>query len=175
MKEGVPGDILWFSLGTKIAVREHRIVPEEEYDRFLAGVTDPHKANHSDTVVDLPRTLLVQMAAVDYAYSLNMMANGAHGTCHDAPAIRCCRRWRTTGGITSVRAGPSLRTSGPSQPRAGSNYYHESSRHRIECTPQDREPIVNVDWGLHITEMMAGAVKSAKSGQRYEMTTTINN
>ena len=61
------------------------------------------------------------------------------------------------------------------QPTPGAfNYYHESSRHFIDCILQDREPLVNVDWGLHITEMMAGAVESFTTGRRYEMTTTLD-
>ena len=60
------------------------------------------------------------------------------------------------------------------QPTPGAfNYYHESSKHFIDCIREDREPIVNVDWGLHITEMMAGAVESFTTGRRYEMTTTL--
>lgn len=60
------------------------------------------------------------------------------------------------------------------QPVPGAfNYYHESSRHLIECILEDREPVVNVDWGLHITEMMAGALESSKTGALYHMTTTI--
>ena len=60
------------------------------------------------------------------------------------------------------------------QPTPGAfNYYHESSRHLVECILEDREPLLNIDWGLHITEMMAGAVESYTSGRRYEMTTTL--
>ena len=61
------------------------------------------------------------------------------------------------------------------QPVPGAfNYYHESSQHFIDCILEDREPIVNVDWGLHITEMMAGAVESSQTGKRYEMTTSLD-
>lgn len=61
------------------------------------------------------------------------------------------------------------------QPTPGAfNYYHESTRHLIDCIIEDREPLVNVDWGLHITEMMAGAVASFTSGMRYEMTTSLD-
>jgi predicted dehydrogenase len=61
------------------------------------------------------------------------------------------------------------------QPTPGSfNYYHESSQHFIDCILEDREPVVNVDWGLHITEMMTGAIESSNTGKRYEMTTTLN-
>ena len=54
------------------------------------------------------------------------------------------------------------------------NYYHQSTKHLIECIIEDRQPIVNEDWGLHITEMMAGAVESYASGQRYDMTTMVD-
>lgn len=61
------------------------------------------------------------------------------------------------------------------QPVPGAfNYYHESSRHLIECILEDRDPVVNVEWGLHITEMMAGAVESSRTGRRYDMTTTVD-
>lgn len=61
------------------------------------------------------------------------------------------------------------------QPTPGSfNYYHESSKHLIACILEEREPIVNVDWGLHITEMMAGAIESSETGKKYEMTTTLD-
>lgn len=61
------------------------------------------------------------------------------------------------------------------QPTPGAfNYYHESTQHLVDCILEDREPVVNVDWGLHITEMMAGAVESFTSGKRYEMTTTLS-
>jgi predicted dehydrogenase len=61
------------------------------------------------------------------------------------------------------------------QPTPGAfNYYHESTQHLIDCILEDREPIPNVEWGLHITEMMAGAVESFTTGQRYEMTTTLS-
>jgi predicted dehydrogenase len=61
------------------------------------------------------------------------------------------------------------------QPTPGAfNYYHESTQHLIDCILQDREPVVNVDWGLHITEMMAGALVSSQTGERYDMTTTLD-
>lgn len=60
------------------------------------------------------------------------------------------------------------------QPTPGSfNYYHQSSQHFIDCILEGRDPLVNVEWGLHITEMMAGALISNETGQRYDMTTTI--
>ena len=62
----------------------------------------------------------------------------------------------------------------PQPAPGGFNYYHELTRHFIDCILKDRDPLVNVEWGLHITEMMAGAVISAESGSAYEMTTTID-
>lgn len=54
------------------------------------------------------------------------------------------------------------------------NYYHESSKHFIECILEQRDPVVNVDWGLHITEMMYGALESSRTGMKYEMTTILD-
>jgi hypothetical protein len=67
---------------TRTIVKEHAIVPEEAYDGFLASVTDPHAANFWDVVFDLPRTRRVRMEAIDNAYSLYEMVNGAQGACH---------------------------------------------------------------------------------------------
>jgi predicted dehydrogenase len=53
------------------------------------------------------------------------------------------------------------------------NYYHASTQHFIDCILEDREPIIGVEWGLHITEMMYGTLESSRSGRRYEMTTTL--
>ena len=53
------------------------------------------------------------------------------------------------------------------------NYYIESSRHLLECILEGRDPVVNVEWGRHITEMMVGAMRSAQIGCRYEMTSRL--
>jgi len=61
------------------------------------------------------------------------------------------------------------------QPTPGAfNYYHESSQHFVDCILEGKDPLVNVDWGLHITEMMAGALISSQTGRRYDMTTTLD-
>jgi predicted dehydrogenase len=61
------------------------------------------------------------------------------------------------------------------QPTPGAfNYYHASTQHLVDCILEDREPLVNVDWGLHITEMMVGTLESSNTGHRYEMTTTLD-
>jgi predicted dehydrogenase len=60
------------------------------------------------------------------------------------------------------------------QPTPGAfNYYHQSTQHLIDCILGDREPVPDVDWGLHVTEMMTGAVESFDNGQRYTMTTQL--
>lgn len=52
------------------------------------------------------------------------------------------------------------------------NYYAESTRHLIDCVLEDQDPIVNAEWGRHITEMMYGSLVSSNEGRRYVMTTT---
>lgn len=59
-------------------------------------------------------------------------------------------------------------------PAPGSfNYYHESTEHFIDCILNDRQPLLDVEVGLHITEMLYGAIQSSKTGTRYEMTTRL--
>ena len=62
----------------------------------------------------------------------------------------------------------------PIPPKDAWNYYHESTRHLLDCIHEDRDPIVNVEWGRHITEMMWGAIESSRTGRKYMMTTTID-
>lgn len=52
-------------------------------------------------------------------------------------------------------------------------YYHESTKHLAECILEDRDPIVNVEWGRHITEIMYGVLESNRTGTRYQMKTTL--
>jgi predicted dehydrogenase len=61
----------------------------------------------------------------------------------------------------------------PIPPKGAWNYYHESTDHLIDCILHDRDPLVNVEWGRHITEMMWGAIESSRTGRRYDMTTTL--
>lgn len=53
------------------------------------------------------------------------------------------------------------------------NYYHVSSQHFIDCILEDRDPIIGLEWGLHITEMMYGTLISSQTGRRYEMVTSL--
>ena len=69
--------------------------------------------------------------------------------------------------------GDSSQAKWPQPVPGGFNYYHRSTQHFIDCIIEDREPIVNVDWGLHITEMMAGALESSRRGTVYQMTTRL--
>lgn len=261
VKQGVLGDILWFSLGwtgpttygpslggnpygqaafydadsggflfdlpyaptqivsvlgpcasvmahADIIVSDHQIVPEEAYDEFLAGVTDPDEANYWDVVLDLPKTKHVKMEAVDNAYSLYEMAEGGVGSCHVGrifhpvlPGTGGSLQIFGTDGNLIFGAGykasiisehkdllPHVDSDGwfhipvrgdqskakwP-QPTPGAfNYYHESSRHFIDCILEDRDPLPDVAWGLHITEMMVGTMESSRTGCKYEMTTTV--
>ncbi|MEZ4869747.1 MAG: Gfo/Idh/MocA family oxidoreductase [Caldilineaceae bacterium] len=193
---------------TKVA--DHAIVPEAKYDEFLSHATDPKQANYWDVVVNLPRTQQVRMEAVDNAYSLYAMGNGAVGACHVGRIFHptlpgagggSLQIFGTEGNlifgagytasIISTRKellpqvdddgwyhiplrGDRSKAKWP-QPTPGAfNYYHASTQHLIDCILENREPLVNVDWGLHITEMMVGTLESSASGQKYTMTTTLD-
>ncbi|RME67059.1 MAG: gfo/Idh/MocA family oxidoreductase [Verrucomicrobia bacterium] len=66
------------------------------------------------------------------------------------------------------------RATWPIPPEGAFNYYHESTRHLLDCIHDDVDPIVNVEWGRHITEMMWGAIESSRTGRVYHMTTTVD-
>jgi len=194
----------------KISVADDFIVPESEFDKYMAQLQDPEDANYWDVVVNLPRTEPVKMEAVDQAYSLYEMADGSHGACHVGriyhPVLPgsgggALNIYGTEGNllfgagykasIISSRKellpevsedgwfhiplrGDRSKARWPVPVPGAFNYYHESSRHLVECILEDKEPLVNVDWGLHITEMMYGALKSSETGALYHMTTSLD-
>lgn len=207
---GVLGPCKSVMASARISPVENAIVPEEKFDEFLAGVTDPDQANFWDVVLDLPRTRRVRMEAYDNVYSLYEMVNGSIGTCHAGRVFHpvlpgtgggslqifgsegnlifgagytasiISKRKDLLPGVSSdgwfhiPPRGDSSKAKWPQPVPGAFNYYHESTQHLIDCIVEDREPLVNVEWGLHITEMMAGAVESFTTGRRYEMTTTLD-
>jgi predicted dehydrogenase len=193
-----------------IGVSEHAIVPESHYDEFLSQATDPDRANYWDVVLDLPRTQPVRMEAVDNAYSLYELADGAVGACHVGRIFHPTLPGTGSGSLQVFGTDGNLvfgagytasiisthkdllphvdddgwyhiplrgdrsRAKWP-QPTPGAfNYYHASAQHLIDCIREDRDPIPNVEWGLHITEMMVGTLESARTGQKYTLTTTLD-
>jgi predicted dehydrogenase len=193
----------------KISVPDRYIVPESEYDKFLAQATDPGNVNYWDVVLDLPKTEHARMGAADNVFSLYEMANGATGCFHvgrpfhpvlPGAAGGTLQIFGTEGNlifgyghlasIISARKdllpavssdgwyhvpnrGDSRKAAWPKPTPGGFNYYHASTQHLIDCILEDRDPIVNVEWGRHITEMMVGAIESSRTGKRHEMTTTL--
>jgi predicted dehydrogenase len=62
----------------------------------------------------------------------------------------------------------------PIPPKGARNYYHESTAHLFDCIRQDREPLCGIDWGLHITEIMYGAMESSRTGRHYDLETSVD-
>ena len=191
----------------QVSAPDRWIVPEIEYDKFLAQATDPNDVNYWDVVLDLPRTEHVKMGAPDNVFSLYEMDSGATGVFHVGRPFHPVPKgfmgglhvYGTEGNLFMGQGGfaaiisskrellPSVDADGwyrmPArgdfsrgkwpQPAPGSfNYYHESTQHLIDCILEGRDPVVNVEWGRHINEMMCGAIESARTGRRYDMTTT---
>jgi predicted dehydrogenase len=192
----------------RISVPEQKIVPDDEFTRFLSQASGPGATDYWDTVLALPRTEQVPTEAPDNVFCLYEMESGAIGCLHTGriyhPALTA-----TGGGLhvygsdgnlvmgdghmasvitTRKDLLPEVDDDGwyhvpvrgdvrnarwPRPVPGGFNYYEESSRHLLECIVGDRDPVVNVEWGRHITEMMAGALRSADTGHRYEMTTRL--
>jgi len=181
-----------------ISVPERTIVPDEEYDRFLAQATEPERVNYWDVVFDLPRTKQVRMEAEVNAFSLYEMDNDAIGVFHIARPLHPMPPGAAAGGLRIFGTAGNLAL-GVGGHRAslistrkdlvpetdaegwhhipptseGFDYYHRSTRHLLDCIQGDRDPLLNVEWGRHITEMMLGALESSRTGVRYRMTTTL--
>ncbi|MBC7234632.1 MAG: Gfo/Idh/MocA family oxidoreductase [Chloroflexi bacterium] len=192
-----------------ISVPRRFIVPESEYNRFLAQATDPDQANYWDVVVHMERTQPVTMASEDNVFCLFEMVNGWLGVFHVGRLFHPAHPkdpglglqiYGTEGNmifgggyfasVISTRRdllphvdedgwyhvapkGDVTKAVWPKPIPGGFNYYHASSQHLIDCILEDRDPLINVEWGRHITEMMVGAIQSSRTGCRYEMTTTL--
>jgi predicted dehydrogenase len=104
----------------------------------------------------------------------NIVFGGGHAVSVLSTRRELLPRVDTDGWYHIPRQGDLSKAAWPKPTPGAFNYYHASSQHLIDCILEDREPLVNVDWGLHITEMMCGAVQSWRTGQRYEMTTTLD-
>ena len=51
-------------------------------------------------------------------------------------------------------------------PRPGAfNYYEQSTQHLVDCIIHDRDPILNVEWGRHINELLVGRARIVAHGQ----------
>lgn len=53
------------------------------------------------------------------------------------------------------------------------NYVKVSTKHIIECVTEDKEPLPNISWGAHVSEIMIKSLESARSGRTMELTTTF--
>jgi predicted dehydrogenase len=192
-----------------VSAPERSLVPESEYNRFLAQATDPDDANYWDVVVDAEKSEPIRMEVADNVYCLYEMANGWLGSFHVGrpfhPALpgaagvglqiygtegnlifggghfasiitsrkHLLPRVEADGWYHIAPVGDIAKAVWPKPAPGGFNYYHASSEHLLACIVEDREPLLTVEWGRHITEMMTGAIESAHRGVRYDMTTAL--
>jgi len=52
-------------------------------------------------------------------------------------------------------------------------YMEASLDHLIDCILNDKEPLPNVEWGCHVTEIMVKSLESARTGKALDLTTTF--
>ncbi|MBS7612769.1 Gfo/Idh/MocA family oxidoreductase [Candidatus Bathyarchaeota archaeon] len=57
--------------------------------------------------------------------------------------------------------------------RRGWSYYEASTKHFLECIVEDKEPIPNIDWGAHVSEIMIKSIESSRTGKTLRMETTF--
>jgi len=52
-------------------------------------------------------------------------------------------------------------------------YYYASIDHLVECILADEEPLPNVEWGRHVTEILEKSVESARQGKTLNLRTSF--
>jgi predicted dehydrogenase len=75
---------------------------------------------------------------------------------------------------TYVKDGDLSKAKWPKPIPGGFHYYEASSQELVNCILEDRDTIINEDFGAHINEMLSGAEESAKTGRKYIMQTTVD-
>ncbi|MBO3802651.1 MAG: Gfo/Idh/MocA family oxidoreductase [Candidatus Brockarchaeota archaeon] len=54
------------------------------------------------------------------------------------------------------------------------NYYVASTEHFLDCIVNDREPIPNIEWGKHVSEIMIKSIQSARTGRSLKLSSTFH-
>ena len=205
---GILGSVKSIMGSATTTVPDRSIVPEEKYDEFLRGVTDPEEANYWIKVVHEERSQPIRMEAPDNAFCTYEMESGAIGVYHVGRLFHPMPKGVVMPGLQIFGTDGNLIFGGPHAvsiiskhkqllpstdaegwyhieyerhppspwpvpPKGSWVYYHESTKHLVECILEDRDPVINVEWGRHITEIMWGSLESSRTGKRYEMTSTL--
>ncbi|MCS7113509.1 MAG: Gfo/Idh/MocA family oxidoreductase [Candidatus Bathyarchaeota archaeon] len=50
------------------------------------------------------------------------------------------------------------------------DYYEASVKHLLECIVEDREPLPNIYWGAHVSEILIKSIESIRSGRSMDIT-----
>ncbi|MEM1558039.1 MAG: Gfo/Idh/MocA family oxidoreductase [Thermoproteota archaeon] len=53
------------------------------------------------------------------------------------------------------------------------DYMEASTKHIIECVAEDKEPLPNISWGAHVSEIMIKSLESARTGKAMDLTTAF--
>jgi hypothetical protein len=53
------------------------------------------------------------------------------------------------------------------------DYMEASTKHIIECVAEDKDPLPNISWGAHVSEIMIKSLESARIGKAMDLTTAF--
>jgi len=182
----------------KTSVRDRFISKDVDFTDYLSGFTDIEGLNYWTVARRAGKlTEPIKMEAEDNTFSLYEMANGALGClvanwCTFHPSLPGTEPLGLQvfgldgnlilgGGYfasflsTKKDLLPKVDEDGWYHISRGEpwNYYHASAQHLMDCVLEDRDPIPNVEWGRHVSEMMIGAIESSRMGKKYVMTSTF--
>ncbi len=182
----------------KTSIPDRFISKDADFTEYLSGFADIEGLNYWAVARKVEKlTDTIRMEAEDNTFSLYEMANGALGClvanwCTFHPSLLGIKRlglqvYGLEGNLIfgggyfasfiSAKKELLLRVDEDGWfhlPYRGRwNYYHASAQHLIDCILEDRDPIPNVEWGRHVSEMMIGAIESSRTGKKYVMTSSL--
>ncbi|MEM2415531.1 MAG: Gfo/Idh/MocA family oxidoreductase [Thermoproteota archaeon] len=179
----------------KTSIPETNIVPDEIVTEILSSSPVSYM-EFFNLLSRYPKSKKIRVAAEDNTFTCLEMENGSLGCIisnfvtpyeirfgeGDAPRIEI---YGTMGALFIWQDRLSVKTEKKTSRYYGDSwhviqmndaywdYMEASTKHIIECVAEDKDPLPNISWGAHVSEIMIKSLESARVGKAMDLTTTF--
>ncbi|RLI25829.1 hypothetical protein DRO57_02885 [Candidatus Bathyarchaeota archaeon] len=174
----------------KVSIPEINIVPPEWFTDYLSKA--PYRIVW-EALEKAPKTLRIRVEAEDNTLTLMEMETGSLGVVvanfvtpdgvrDDVGMLPDIEVYGSNGGLLiggayalaykDVKSGRGwVKVDWDSVGGRWWNYYAASTKHFLGCIVKDEEPIPNIDWGAHVSEIMIKSIMSSRTNRIMEVET----
>ncbi|MBO3800555.1 MAG: Gfo/Idh/MocA family oxidoreductase [Candidatus Brockarchaeota archaeon] len=179
----------------KTSVPETTIVPDETVTEILSSSPVSYM-EFFNLLSRYPKSKKIRVTAEDNTFTCLEMENGSLGCIisnfitpyeirfgeGDAPRIEI---YGTIGALFIWQDRLAVKTEKKTSRYYGDSWYvipmddvqwdymEASTKHIIECVAEDKDPLPNISWGAHVSEIMIKSLESARAGKAMDLTTTF--